>query len=45
MNSYLILKSRHYTDKVFVASPSENGLLTDSLLPCKPSSKVRIQLG
>ena len=36
-----ISESRHYTDKLFVASPSANDLLTDSLLSCKPSSEVQ----
>ena len=40
MKSHEIRDLRHYTDKLFVASPSANDLLTDSLLSCKPSSEV-----
>ena len=35
MNFYQIPESRHYSDKLFAASPSVNDLLTSSLLSCK----------
>ena len=40
MNSYQTTTSRHYSDKLFVASPSANDMLTHRLLSCKLSDEL-----